>query len=144
MSKIAEVMTTEIGRLARKEIKKALEPLSGELQKVKRRVSQMSKTLADLERQTASKQKVAQAKQAAPAPASPDESKGARLSPLLIKKLRKRLKISQTELAVLVGVSQPAVASWEQGRAKPRGHSRDVIIGLRNLNARSVRELLKA
>jgi DNA-binding transcriptional regulator YiaG len=34
-------------------------------------------------------------------------------SPLLIKKLRKRLKITQGELAALVCVSTRAVGSWE-------------------------------
>jgi DNA-binding transcriptional regulator YiaG len=36
--------------------------------------------------------------------AAPEEVKAARISPGLIKKLRKRLKITQGELAVLIGV----------------------------------------
>ena len=59
--------------------------------------------------------------------------KEARLSPLLIKKLRNRLGITQGELATLVGVSSSAVGSWEYGKAKPEGHNREALVALRKL-----------
>lgn len=37
-----------------------------------------------------------------------------------IKSLRERLKLSQTELASLINVSQQSVAKWENGISSPR------------------------
>lgn len=39
----------------------------------------------------------------------------------LIQKYRKAHKLSQTEFAVLFGVSQPTVGSWETGFSGPSG-----------------------
>jgi DNA-binding transcriptional regulator YiaG len=75
---------------------------------------------------------------------APEEVKAARLSPLLIKKLRARLAITQGELATLVGVSMSAVGSWEYGKAKPEGHNREALVALRKLGKREVRGILAA
>jgi len=81
-----------------------------------------------------------QARRDAPAP----EVKAARLSPLLIKKLRARLGITQGELATLVGVSNSAVGTWEYGKAKPEGRNREALVALRKLGKREVRDILAA
>jgi len=75
---------------------------------------------------------------------APEEVKAARVSPLLIKKLRARLDITQGELATLVGVSTSAVGSWEYGNAKPESHNREALVALRKLGKREVREILAA
>ena len=74
--------------------------------------------------------------------AAPEEVKAARLTPWLIKKLRKRLGITQGELATLVGVSTSAVGSWEYGKAKPQGHNREALVALRKLGRREVAGIL--
>jgi putative transcriptional regulator len=38
-----------------------------------------------------------------------------------IRKLRKSVKVSQSEFAGMIGVSVDTVQNWEQGRRKPRG-----------------------
>ncbi|HLO44206.1 MAG TPA: helix-turn-helix transcriptional regulator [Leadbetterella sp.] len=48
----------------------------------------------------------------------------------LIQKYRKAHKLSQTEFAVLFGVSQPTVGSWETGFSGPYGSKRDDIVKL--------------
>jgi DNA-binding transcriptional regulator YiaG len=75
---------------------------------------------------------------------APEEVKAARISPLLIKKLRARLGITQGELATLVGVSASAVGSWEYGKAKPEGHNREALVALRKLGKREVAGILAA
>ncbi len=40
-----------------------------------------------------------------------------------IRRFRKRLKLTQSALAALVGRSQGSVADWETGRRKPDGAS---------------------
>jgi transcriptional regulator with XRE-family HTH domain len=61
---------------------------------------------------------------------------------LLIKKLRRRLGITQSELATLVGVSHSAVGSWEYGKARPEGRNREALVALRGLGKREVRRIL--
>ncbi len=75
-------------------------------------------------------------------PVSEQDAKSARLSPRLIQSLRKRLGLSQTALARLVGVSAPAVAHWEAGNATPTGQNRAAVVGLRKMGKRDVKELL--
>jgi DNA-binding transcriptional regulator YiaG len=41
------------------------------------------------------------------------------MTPKEIKSLRKKLGFSQHKLAIKIGVTVSAVASWEQGRSKP-------------------------
>ena len=143
MGKMEQTLKSEITRLARKETRAACEPLAKDVRQLRRTVSALSKTVGRLEKLGAEFQAQRMAEQArldAPAP----EVKAARLSPLLIKKLRKRLGITQSELATLVGVSHSAVGSWEYGKAKPEGRNREALVALRKLGKREVRGLLAA
>ena len=38
-----------------------------------------------------------------------------------VQRIRKKLKLSQSEFAELIGVSTGSVQDWEQGRHAPRG-----------------------
>jgi len=67
---------------------------------------------------------------------SPEEIKAARLSPARVRNLRKKLGISQRELATLAGVSMGAVVMWEKGKFKPKGEKKGVLIALRRLGKR--------
>jgi DNA-binding transcriptional regulator YiaG len=73
---------------------------------------------------------------------SEEDAKAARLSPRLIQSLRKRLGLSQTALARLVGVSAPAVAHWVAGDSMPTGQNRITLVALRRVGKREVKELL--
>jgi DNA-binding transcriptional regulator YiaG len=73
---------------------------------------------------------------------SAEDAKAARLSPRLIRTLRKRLGLSQVALARLVGVSAPAVAHWEAGNSAPKGQNRAHLVALRKMGKREVKELL--
>ena len=141
MSKILETLRAEISRLAKKEIKASVEPLRQNVAGLKRSVSKVSKSLAALEKQLKA-QKAAARRTPAGLDVKEVETDKTRLSPILIKKLRKRLKISQAKLAQLLNVSAPAVASWEQGRAKPSPPTRTAIIALRSLSPAKAREML--
>ena len=48
----------------------------------------------------------------------------------LIQKYRKTHKLSQTEFALMFGVSQPTVGTWETGFYGPSGSKRDAIVKL--------------
>lgn len=44
-----------------------------------------------------------------------------KFNPVLIKKIRKELHVTQSEFAFMIGVSIDTLQNWEQGRRKPDG-----------------------
>jgi len=116
-------------------------PLARDVRRLKRAVSALRKTVAVLARLGTELQIERQAQRAKLA-AAPEEVKAARVSPGLIRKLRKRLGISQGDLATLVDVSTSAVGSWEYGKAKPKGRNREALVALRKLGRREVAGIL--
>ena len=141
MPKIEQVLRSEITRLAKKQIRAACGPLARDFRQLKRRVSQMSKAVAALGKLRAE----FEAKRAAEGvklEAPEEKVKAARLSPLLIKKLRERLGLSQGQLACLVGVSRQAMAFWELGKSRPQGRNRAALVALRGVGRREVKRML--
>jgi transcriptional regulator with XRE-family HTH domain len=49
-----------------------------------------------------------------------------------IRKYRLANIISQTELGIILGVSQPTIGSWEKGAYIPKGDKRDYLLKLLN------------
>jgi len=143
MGKMEQTLKSEITRLAKKQMRATCLPLVREVRRLKRSVSALRKTVVVLARLGAEWEVQRTAEQTKLA-AAPEEVKAARISPGLIKKLRKRLKITQGELAMLVGVSMSAIGSWEYGKAKPKGRNREALVALRKLGKREVRGILAA
>jgi len=141
MGKIEQVVKSEVVRLVRKEMRATCVPLAREVRELKRAVATLQKAVAPLEKlgaQILAERTQKKAKLEAPR----EKVKTARLSPGLIKKLRTRLGLTQAELAMLVGVSGPAVAFWERGRSRPTGHSREALVALRGLGKREIKKIL--
>jgi len=143
MGKLEHTLKSEISRLAKKQVRATCLPLARDVRRLKRTVSALRKTVAVLARLGAEWQAQRMAERANLA-AAPEEVKAARLSPGIIKKLRRRLGLTQGELATLVGVSQSAVGSWEYAKAKPEGRNRGALVALRKLGRREVRSILAA
>jgi len=141
MGKLEQTLKSETTRLARKQVRATCVPLARDVRQLKRTVSALRKTVAVLSRVGAEWQAQRTAERAQLA-AAPEEVKASHMSPRLIKKLRARLGITQAELAILVGVSQSAVGSWEYEKAKPEGHNRESLVALRKLGRREVRGIL--
>ena len=141
MAKLEAVIRESIARGARRQIRVAVMPLRREIVRLRRRVAQLHGALTTLHRSAAGWKRMMEAAPPVP-PVSEDEAKSARLSPRLIQSLRKRLGLSQTALARLVGVSAPAVAHWEAGNSTPTGQNRAAVVGLRKVGKRGVKELL--
>jgi DNA-binding transcriptional regulator YiaG len=141
MGKMEQALKGEIIRLAKKELRMAFLPLARDVRKMKRTVAQLRRGVSWLSR-LGTEFEAQQSAAAARLEPAPEEAKGARMSPRLLKSLRARLGISQGELAKLVGVSAGAVGFWEQGKAKPRGRNRDALIALRKLGRRDVKRVL--
>ena len=48
-------------------------------------------------------------------------------NPVEVKTIRKRLHVSQTQFAHLIGISAATLRNWEQGRTYPEGAARALL-----------------
>jgi DNA-binding transcriptional regulator YiaG len=64
------------------------------------------------------------------------------LAPRQIRSLRKKMGISQKELAVLVGVNRATVNLWEGGKFKPKEEKVRQLAALAGVNKEKVRKML--
>ena len=58
-----------------------------------------------------------------------------------IRMIRKALRVSQTEFAMMIGVSVRTLQNWEQGRRKPEGPAK-ALLRIASQNPRAVLEAL--
>ena len=142
MGKLEAAIKTEIMRLAKREIHKVSVPLKRDVRSLKITVSQLRKAVLPLQRSTADQQKEL-AKREVRLEVSPEELQKSRLSPRLIKTLRKKLGITQKELAILTGVTMTAVQSWEAGKFTPKAEKKTALAALRTLGRTEVKKLLQ-
>jgi DNA-binding transcriptional regulator YiaG len=113
---VMKELQSEIARLARKEIKKELEP-------VKRVNAAQRGLIANLRRELVALQKeVNQLRKAVPEEVAPvieeDARQGFRITGKGVASLRKRLGLTQAEFAALAEVSTPSVVKWEKIEGK--------------------------
>jgi DNA-binding transcriptional regulator YiaG len=142
MGKLEGIIKSEIMRLAKREIRKISVPLGKDVRLLKSTVSQLRKTVSGLERFAAYQESQLRKEQVL-LEATPEEVKGSRFSPRLIRSLRKHLGITQKELAILAGVTVGAIHQWESGIFVPRAQKKGVLVALRKLGRREVRGLLE-
>ena len=50
-----------------------------------------------------------------------------KFNPLDIKRIRKKLHVSQNEFALMIGVSKSTLQNWEQGRRRPTGPAKALL-----------------
>ena len=140
MGKLEGIIKDEIIRLAKREMRKSFIPLRRDVQSLKSMASQLRKSVSGLQRFVSQ-----QAKQMDPKPVAevtPEDMKKARVSPRLIKSLRKHLRVSQREMAKLVGVTMGTVLQWEKGKFEPKDDKKKILVGLRKLGRQKARKLL--
>lgn len=141
MGKLEAVIKSEIVRLAKREVRKISVPLGRDVRALKSAVSQLRKTVSSLEKLAALQKKEQEKK--VHLGVAPEEVGASRLSPRLIRSLRKRLGVSQRELGRLTGVTPLAVYQWETGTFKPKKEKKAILVGLRKLGRRDVKKLLE-
>jgi len=141
VGKIEETLRHEIARLARKEIRAAIGPLSRRVLELKRSVSGLRKSVEAMGVGAQRSSHILSAREALPKVPGAKVS-AARVSGRTIKNLRARLGLTQTSLAVLVGVTPAAVQLWEQGRSMPRGQNKAALVAVGTLGRREVKRIL--
>ncbi len=141
MQKLQQVFQDESRRMARKEIKNAITPLLQQISAMKKEISELKKKINSFEKgNTVS----VPAKTVASTCTATVEKKKFRITPARIVKMRKALKLSQTEFAKLVGVATLTVSHWEQGKCKPREAQKIQIASLRGIGKRELKKRLAA
>ncbi len=142
MGKLESTIKSEIERLAKGEIRKFSVPLGRDVRSIRITLSKLRRTVLLLERFMAGQRRELEKKKV-PLEATTEELKKSRFSPRLIKSLRKKLGISQKELAILIGITAGAVASWESGKFVPKEKKKGMMVALRKLGRRGVRKMLE-
>lgn len=148
MSNFAAALKEEVARLARKELRKSVDPMRKQVAGLRRDVAALKRENAALRKQLGTLGKASRfAMSAAPAVAGAAASKSSkprRFSPAGLHKLRERLGLPAADFGRLVGVSGPTVYNWEKGTSRPKSDQLERIATLRGKGKREVLAALEA
>lgn len=138
MPDIKAVLSEEIRRLARKEVKTAVLPLTKIIAEQRQVISELKKRIAEIEKKAS-----AVKPELSPAPEAAGETgKKLRLNAAGIVRIRTKLKLTQSEFAKILGVSSHTVSIWELGKVSPRQDTKSAICALRTLGKRELKRRL--
>ncbi len=113
---IVKELKTEIVRQARKEIRKEMEPVKRVNAAQRKLIANLRRDVTELQREVNRLQKaVGKAK---PKPVESEAPKGFWMSGKGVRSLRRRLGVTQMELAKLADVSHQSVVRWEKSSGK--------------------------
>lgn len=139
MPNLGSVLKAEITRLARKEIRNAVDPLRKTNAAHRREIAELKRRLASLQRELKASRK--------PIRQTSDDSsqeKASRFSAEGLKSLRARLGLSAAAIGQLVGASGQSVYNWEAGKVRPRATQRAALASLRGIGKREAVKRLEA
>ena len=146
MPNIAVVLREEIGRLSRREIRKATESTKKATNEHRRAIAALKTHVAQLTRQVSALNRTLTRSQPG-STAGGDNGSQNRKFRFVAKGLRanrNRLGLSAQEFGKLVGVSANSVYAWESGTTTPRKQQVVKIAALRSLGKREVAKRLDA
>ena len=138
MPDIKAVLSEEIRRLAKKEVKAAVLPLLKTIAEQRHVISELKKRIAVIEK-TAAAEKTEKS-----AGTVVGTEKKLRLNAAGIVRIRSKLKLTQSDFAKLLGVSSHTVSIWELGKVSPRQDTKAAICALRTLGKREIKQRLAA
>lgn len=139
MPNFSSVLKAEVTRLARKEIKSAVDPLRKTNAAHRREIAELKRQLASLQRELKAFRK--------PAREKIDDSSQARIGRFStegLKALRARLGLSAADVGLLVGASGQSVYNWEAGTSVPRENLRMSLASLRGIGKREALKRIEA
>jgi DNA-binding transcriptional regulator YiaG len=140
MPNLGSVLKSEITRLARKEIKTALDPLRKANAGYRREIAELKRQLAQLQRE----QKASTKARRPAAEAGEAGLARTRFVPKGVKSLRARLGLSAADFGLLVGASGQSVYNWEAGKAVPRAGQQAALAAVRGLGKREAAKRVEA
>jgi len=145
MPNIAKVLKDEISRLARRETKKAVAPISKPALRLRRTTADLKRKVAQLEKELRSLRKSIEGLATAHPPAASETTEKARVTARGMRSLRRRLRLTGQEFAKLLGITAQVVYGWEKasGPLRMRGTTRAAVLAVRGIGAREARRRLE-
>ena len=139
MPNFSSILKSEITRLARKEVKAAIEPLRKANGMSRKEIAELKRQLTSLQRETKSlaRPERAATQQAVNARTSRFTSEG-------LKSMRARLGLSAADFGRLVSASGQSIYNWEAGKASPRATQQAAIAAVRGIGKREAAKRLEA
>ncbi|MES2281080.1 MAG: helix-turn-helix domain-containing protein [Pseudomonadota bacterium] len=137
---IATALTSEISRVARKEVRAEVSALKKASIKYRSEIAELKRRLAQLERDVTQASKGA--RKAAPKAAEEGGETVARYSAKNLASLRKKLDLSAADFGKLLGVSGASIYLWEEGKTRPREKNMPAIARARQLTKKTAQEQL--
>ena len=137
MPNLSTILKGEITRLARKEIKAAVDPVRKASAGQRREIAELKRQVAALQRDLKAALKPSKVvKQEGEASASK------RFSAKGMKSLRAKLGLSAGDFGLLVGASGQSIYKWETGKAVPRASQQAALASVRGIGKREAAKRL--
>ena len=140
MADFKQVFAEEIRRLARKEIKVAMENMQKTLANQRQQIVELRRQLRDLEKSKTAVGTAAKVEKIA----ADDKKVSRRITGRRIVAMRNKMGLSQAQFAELLGVSLSSIVNWEKDKRTPRASQKEQIAGLRLLGKREIAKRLEA
>lgn len=138
MPNLQQLLSEEIRRLARKEIKNELGELRKQLVLMRKIIIEQNRRIKMLEKMIS-----VPAKPELSAPEVSAEAKSVRITAKQIRALREKLGLSQGKFAVLLGVNLNSVRYWESEKVEPREAQKRKVAAIRDMGKRELAKLMK-
>ena len=135
MSSVAQLLKTELSRVARREMRAQVEPLRKQSAVHRRHIAALKRQVVALEKLVA-QLKRSNGRALRAAPPEGEEASGVRFSAKGLKTLRTRFGFSAAQMGKLIGVSGQSVYNWENRKAVPRRSQVAALAQLRGLGKR--------
>jgi len=139
MPNLQSVLTQEIRRLARKEIRAELDATKKAVARYRRDIAELKRKNQELEKTVAYLQS-REAERLMGGPTATKVPKGTRFSVRSLKAQRAKSGLSREDYAKLVGVSASTIYNWEAGKTKPSGKQLAALVAVRGLGKREARQ----
>lgn len=139
MPNLSSILKSEITRLARKEVKSAVDPLRKANASYRREIAELKRQVSTLQRELKASSRAAKPKSEVEA-----EPRKTRFVASGLKSLRARLGLSASDFGRLIGASGQSVYNWEAGKAVPRSSQQAAIASVRGLGKREAARRLEA
>lgn len=140
MGAIDAVIKSEIMRLAKREARKLNLPVREELKRMKAKNLELRTYIVKVDEQVQKLQAKDRLAETTSKAVSGEVT--GRLSPRLIRSLRKKLGLAQNGFAKLLGVSIGSIVNWETGKMNPRPEMRAKMLSFRGVGKREVKSIL--
>lgn len=129
-----------ISQLARKEFKTLISPYKAIIKVQNKKIDELKKQLSDLDKRKADKPDPCKLPSQRELTRKANETE---IKPVQLKRLRTKFKLTQDQMAHILGVSKSTYIFWEYGKSSPRFQSKVEIIKLFSLNKRAFSKLYK-